>query len=586
MKTNYLIDENKINEIRSNIDIVDVISEYLPLTGKGKNFFGVCPFHDDHSPSMSVNKDLQIYKCFSCGAGGNVFKFVSDYENISFVESVKLLADKAGIPLDININDKKIVKNKEYYDMYSLASKFYINNINTQLGSNAKEYLNNRGIDNEIIKTFGIGLSIDTNSLIKLLEKKGYNDDLIENYGLASKHGINYLDMFYNRITFPLHDFKGDVIGFSGRIYHGEDTNKYLNTKQTVGFNKSNVLYNYHRAKDIARKNNQIIVVEGYMDVIGLYKIGILNVVATMGTSVTKEQIGNIKKMAKEIILLFDGDAAGEKATDASIEMLHKSGIEPKVVRLEDNLDPEEYIKKYGKDKFLSKLTHPINTMEFKLKHLKNNKDFTNNVDVSKYANEVIDELNKIEDNILREITLKKLSEEINLDVDILRDKLNSTEKKRIEQVPVIIDNKKHSKYEKAEQYLLYYMMNNKEVVKKYKMRVTYIPTERYRLLAREIDYYYTEHHDIKIADLISVLQDDKIMSDTILEIINLNIKENYSLEEIDDYIDTIASYNINNEIIRLQKLIKNETDVKEKAILANRIVELKKQREVEGENI
>jgi len=355
---NYLSGE-KIKEIRDSVDIVDIISNYVSLTPKGKNYFGVCPFHDDNNPSMSVNRDKKIYKCFSCGATGTVFKFIMDYENISFIEAVKKVADTAGLNINIG-NVPKVKNNNKLLEIYDLSLKFYINNINTSGGKEAKEYLKNRGITDEIIKEFQIGLALNGKDKLSQILLKKFNEKDIMKSGLVNKNAYGYLDLFYDRIMFPLYDLKGNVIAYSGRIYNKEDNSKYFNTKETEIFKKGELLYNYHRAKDIARQQNQIIVMEGFMDVIRAHTINIKNVVATMGTAVTKEQALLIKKMAKEIILCFDGDEAGAKATMACADELIKIGVTPKVIRLENNMDPDEYITKYNKEfekKIMDKLS-------------------------------------------------------------------------------------------------------------------------------------------------------------------------------------------------------------------------------------
>ena len=238
------IDNNTLNEIRNNLDIVDVISSYLSLTSKGKNYFGVCPFHDDHSPSMSVSKEKQIYTCFSCGATGNVFKFIQDYENISFIESVKKCADMAGIFIDVG-QARERNKYQELYDIYELSQKFYQNNINTELGKKAKEYLKNRQLNNNIIKEFGIGLSLnEKDSLTKLLKSKKYDEKNLIRSGLINENNYQLNDVYRNRIMFPLYDLNGKVIGYNGRVYNDETENKYVNSKETEIFKKRELLYN------------------------------------------------------------------------------------------------------------------------------------------------------------------------------------------------------------------------------------------------------------------------------------------------------------------------------------------------------
>ena len=342
----------EILNIQRKVNIVDVIAQYLPLEKKGKNYFAVCPFHDDHNPSMSISPEKQIYTCFVCGASGNVFNFIMNYEHVSFTEALDKVAQIAGISLGNHDVVRKVKKESKYdklYKMFSITSKYYQNNIKTVYGKSALSYLSSRGITEEEITEFEIGLSLNDNNVSKLLLSKGYDKNEIIDVGLCGDaDGFTY-DTFRNRIMFPLHDLDGNVVGFSGRIYSGEKESKYVNSKESVIFKKGKLLYNYHRAINYAREEKQIIVVEGFMDVIRLYTIGIKNVVATMGTAITKEHASLIRRLSKNVVLCFDGDKAGEKATISALEELEKIGLKPKIIRLEDDLDPDEYVLKKGK---------------------------------------------------------------------------------------------------------------------------------------------------------------------------------------------------------------------------------------------
>lgn len=571
------MDNDLINTIRKSVDIVDVISKYVPLVARGKNYFGVCPFHDDHSPSMSVSKDKQIYKCFSCGATGNVFNFIEDYENVSFKETLKILADIAGISINgIDVKSSNRDVNKSLYDIYEVSSKLYINNLNTNYGVSAKEYLHNRGITDDLIREFQIGLSLhDKDLLTRLLVKKGFSNNDMVMSGLIVKNDYGYSDIYSNRIMFPLYDVSGRIVGYSGRIYNKEDTSKYINTRETAIFKKGELLYNYHRAKESCRKKNTVIITEGFMDVIRCYSIGVTNVVAAMGTAFTREHVMLIRKLAHDVILCFDGDSAGEKATYSCINLLLEYNITPKVVRLPENLDPDEYIIKYGKDKFINMLNNPINIMDFKLSYFKNDKDMSSSVDMSSYVNSVISELRKIDDDILREISLKKLSEESKLDIDFLREKLESiTEVKEVKSV--LKKNTDIDRYDKAQMYLIYYMLNNDDVVEEYDNKVNYMPNEKYRKLATYISCFYKENGHVCIADLMTYLSNYEGMREVVNEILSLNLKDEYTKSEINDYIFVIKDYNIRNEISRLQIEQKNVIDNVRKIEIAQRIIDLK----------
>ncbi len=573
------ISAEKINEIRTSVNIVDVISGYIPLTPKGKNYFGVCPFHDDNHPSLSVSKEKQIYTCFSCGATGNVFKFIMDFENISFIEALSEVARLGHINIDIgNVTSKKTVKHSSLYDIYNLSLKVYVNNINTPKGKEAKKYLNQRGIDEKIIREFQIGLSLDNKTLSKILVDKFLEKDILES-GLIRKSSYEYLDLFYNRIMFPLYDLEGNVVGYSGRIYNTLDDAKYINTKETSIFKKGELLYNYHKAKNSARAKNQIIIMEGFMDVIRAYTINITNVVATMGTAVTKSQALIIKKMAKEVILCFDGDEAGSKATFSCGNLLLEMGLFPKVVRLPENLDPDEYILKYGRSEFEAKINNPINFMDFKLDYLKQGKNLSSTTDEANYIKSVIEELDKIDDDILREVTIKKITKETGIDKDVIKSKLkNITEKKPSNDIKQTKEKKiKTNKYEIAQRNLVGYMLKDSAVIEKFDEESPYLPIKEYRLLAREISFFYEQYNYINIADFFNYIEYDDDIMQTISKIERARLKDKISKEEIDDYIMVINDYNIKEETKILTDKMKNETDPLKKALIAQKMVEMKK---------
>ena len=574
------IDNNTLNEIRNNLDIVDVISNYLPLTSKGKNYFGVCPFHDDHSPSMSVSKEKQIYTCFSCGATGNVFKFIQDYENLSFIESVKKCADMAGIFINIGQSIKKN-KHQELYDIYELSQKFYQNNINTKLGKKAKQYLNNRQLDDDVIKEFGIGLSLNEKDMLtKLLKNKGYDDKTLLRSGLINENNYLLNDVYRNRIMFPLYDLNGKVIGYNGRVYNGETENKYVNSKETDIFKKRELLYNYHKAKDEARKKHQIILMEGPMDIIRAYTIGIKNCVATLGTAFGKEQAMIIRKLSNNVILCFDGDEAGLKATKGAIVELEKLGITPKIVRLENNSDPDEFIIKNGKEKFLNKINNPMNIMEFKESLLKKIYNLNNTEELANYINVMIKEIDNIDDDILKEVNINKLSKETGIDIELIKTKLTKKESSiNIEVIPKK-ETIKVNKYVKSERNLIYYMLLSNDVIKMYQKKITHMPTESYRHLAFQIDYFYKEHGFINTADLITYLNEDTESIKALGEIISLDLSNEINYDEIEDYLNNIKEYNEKNQAMIYKNKLKSEFDYKKKLEFANKALEIKRRRE------
>lgn len=570
------LSNEEINEIRLSVDIVDIVSRYISLTKKGKNYFGVCPFHEDGDPSLSVSPDKQIFSCFSCHTAGNVFKFLMEYEHISFIEAVKMVADISGINIDVQTFKNTNVKQNKIYDVYDIGQKFYVNNINTQFGKSAKDYLINRGINEEMIKEFEIGLAIkSTNTLSKLLEQKDFKEKDLVDSGLIVKDEKGFHDFFYDRVMFPLHDINGKVIGYSGRIYYKDDNApKYINSKEHPLFKKGEFVYNYQKAKNECRIKNTVIIMEGFMDVIRAYSVGVKNVVATLGTAFTKEHANLIKKLAKNVIICFDGDKAGAKATMSCSNILISMGIIPKIVRLEENLDPDEYVLKYGKDKFIDKINNPMSVMDFKLNFLKNDKDLTQTVDKAKYATEMLEELNKINDDVLREVTLNKISKETDLDIEFLKSKLDVKVEIKVKPKPTI----KSSTCDMAQLMILFYMLRYKEVIKMIENKSIYFPNKDYRLLSREIISFYKTNSYIDIAEILGYLDDE--MTKTIGLIESLELKEEYTQDMIDECLKTIRNYNIDNEYERIFKQLETETDFEKKKELGQRINELLIRRE------
>lgn len=564
-----------INEIRNKTDIVDVVSRYVNLTKKGKNYIGVCPFHDDHSPSMSVSPEKQIFTCFSCGATGNVFTFVSDFEKISFSDAVRLLGEKAGISIGNNTyigNSKR----DEYFDIYDNANKFYQNSLFTNLGKNAIQYLKNRNIDRDTIKKFGIGLSVQKLSLTDYLKNKNYSIDKLIDVGLTNDNGN---DIFINRIMFPIYDLAGNPVAFSGRIYNTKDTSKYINTKETDKFKKGKILYNYHIAKEHLKKNDSVIIMEGQMDVIRASTIGVNNCIATMGTALTRDHKSIIKNMTNNVILCFDGDSAGEKATISAIELLEDTGIDIKIVRLPNDMDPDEYIIKEGKDSFLYQISNATNLIDYKMELLKKNKDFGNIKDISSYVNSALKELVYEKDDIVVELNLKKLATSFDIDYDNLvnkYEKLKNDNNNKDSYVKVNKPKKVYNRYGQAECYLIYYMLKDDRVINMVEKRIGYFPDKNIRELSNEIIYYFHKYGIINIADFISYISSRNEILNTLKEILAMNIKEDFLIDEIEDYIFVINEYHKEVKINDLNKKLKEEKDPLKQAKISLEIMKIR----------
>ena len=555
----------EILDIQRKVNIVDIVRDYVPLIQKGKNFFGICPFHDDHNPSMSVSNEKQMYKCFVCGASGNVFNFVKDYEKISYYEAVKKVADKSGIIININTHYNKEPNNRfqKQYEIYEISNKFYQNNLNTNLGKVARSYLKERNITEEIIKQFQIGLSFNDDNLTKLLINKGYDEELLIKSGISLRRGNNIFDIYKNRIMFPLWDINGKTIGFSGRIYEGNDQSKYVNTMETDIFKKGSLLYNYFNAREYILKKDEVIIVEGFMDVIRLYSIGILNVVASMGTAITIKQVNLIRKLSKNVILMFDGDSAGGKATDSFINVSKDIDFNINIVRLEENLDPDDYILKKGKDKMIEHLTHPKTLYDYNIIKLKQDLNMNDPNDVSKFINEISKELSKIDDDIVFELEINKISKLTGVSVDLIKSKINRFDYKKktkiIKKMPK--ENIKESKYDKASKVILYNMINNSDMILYYFDNLSYLPSDVDRKLASEIVLFYKKYNSFNLLDFITYLEDNSVLVKRITYIDGLNIKKDFTKKDMDEYFNVIKEFSYSKQVEELSEKLKNETN-------------------------
>ena len=573
---------NEFKRIQNKANIVEIINSYVPLESHGKNYFGVCPFHDDHSPSMSVSADKQIYKCFVCGATGNVYNFVENYLGVSFLEAVRIVAEKCGENFVVREN-KKDLKNEKYYEIMNLASMYYQNNLRTKLGEEARKYLYDRGLNDEIIKDFGIGLALsESDSLYKLLTKKNISKQDMDTLGLISESERGVYDLFRNRIMFPLFSPTGRVNGYSGRIYHGEDTSKYINTKETIIFKKRENLYNYHLAASVAKREKFIVICEGFMDAIRIYSVGIKNVVATMGTALAKEQIDLLKKLNVKVIVTMDNDNAGELATVSLGESLMKEKIDVGIVRLTGKKDPDEYILTYGVEAFRDNLRNPLSYPDFMEHYLRKNKDLSNPMQLTLYINEVINMLANINDDILSEVTINKMVSEFHLDKDLLKSRIKT--KEVIEEVkPVSVVEKKQEsvqdskKFDRALKTMLYYMMNDTNSMRLFLHYQLKLPKNRYRLVANNLVYYFELNKEIDFADYLTFSESYPEVSSVVKEIIHDVYVQEFKEDDMEAVISIVKGVLDKERIKELKEEMKNEMDVNRKKRLFESIIEIKK---------
>ena len=575
----------KINEIRQSVDIVDVIGNYLSLQKKGRNYVSLCPFHDDSHPSMSISPERQIYMCFVCHNGGNVFTFLKNYLKIPYIEAVKMVASMGNVDISEYNLEKRVQpvdqKLEPLYKMHDEANKIYNHYLNTKLAIEAKEYLTKRKITDEIIEMFEIGYAPSNNILLKAFEKMDFNKVSMYESGLIIESNVGY-DRFSNRIMFPLHDVNGRVVCFSGRIYQkSQNESKYMNSPESDIFIKGETLYNYHRVIEETRQAGFVIINEGFMDVIALYKAGIKNAVAIMGTALTKGHISLLKRLSKTVYLCLDGDQAGKNATIKSIDILLQEGFTVKVIDLPENLDPDEFLDKKGTDELVSLIKNPLSSLDFKMNYYYEMTNMDNYEERKKYLETIAKEISNLTDMIDQDYYILQLEKKSGFSKETITRLISNKSISKIEQVnpnnyiPYQKSVRLIDKYVRAERDLLYYMMNDKNVAMMYEAKAGFMFNDTYRIIASYIVDYYRQEVVLEVADLISSIEDENLVKN-IVEISQLELPELQDSKAIEDYIEIIKEKTVKIKIEELTKALKDTFDPKQKAQILKEIIALK----------
>ena len=417
-----------IDEIRQSNDIVDVISQYVRLKRSGRNYFGLCPFHNEKSPSFSVSPDKQIFHCFGCGVGGNVFTFLMKIEGISFIEAIQNLAERANIVLPKLENNEESGKEElkaKVYKVNEFAAEYYHKNLYLPTAKIAQEYVKKRKLSNETLKSFRIGFSGKFDELYKELKKQGFAETEILESGLVNKSDRGqYIDRYRNRLMFPICDVRGRVIAFGGRVLD-DSKPKYINSPENVVYSKGRHLFGLNVAKKGQGVLKKILIVEGYMDVISLHQRGITNVVAPLGTALTQQQGWLLRKNAEQIILSFDSDEAGLNAKIRALDILQNMGCDLRVLNMEGAKDPDEYIVKFGNARFTNLIEKALSVVEFKVKLLKDKLNLENVNDKIKFLNEIAKIISKIDNNMEREVYIDRISKEYDISKEAIYSEVN-----------------------------------------------------------------------------------------------------------------------------------------------------------------
>lgn len=572
------IDKSIIDEIKSKNDIVDVIGSYISLNDKNK---ALCPFHDDHSPSFSVQKDKQIYKCFSCGESGNVITFVQKYNGITFTEALKMLADRAGIPLNVSTTRKINTKYEKLYEINDTVNKYFKANLLSNEGIKAIKYLEDRDISKDIINEFNIGLST-SNKLSNILSKKYSYDELVK-LDICKDINGRYYDTFQDRIIFPIIDENNNVIAFSGRKYTNEDLNnntlpKYSNTKETDIFKKSEVFYNINNAINEIKKKREIVITEGFMDTIRMSSIGYKNVVAIMGTAFTEKHLEKIKKWKCKVILNLDQDDAGVKGTIEAGETLLKNNIDTEVIVFDDYKDSDEFIKNKGSDSFKIAYDNRVSFIDFKLKYLKRKRNMKDAVEKAKYIKEAVLALNDLDSQILIDLKIKDIAEEFGISESDIRNEIKLNKKMAIKNVEEPKKVTRYDKYDKSELRILYLMLNYEDVILYFENTLGYLIQDDRSLLAYKIIEFRNDYGYYNYSDFVDYISDNEKLMNVLKEVMKYHNNEDYTMEELDDYINTIKMYSIKKRIDTLKIEMSETFDINKKIEIAKKIENINKE--------
>ena len=570
--------EEIINDVRQSNDIVDVISQYVHLKRSGRNFFGLCPFHNEKSPSFSVSPDKQIFHCFGCGVGGNVITFISKIEGLNFIETVQMLAERANIQLPTLENSgdmqKEILKDK-VYKVNEFTAEFYHQNLYKSQAKIAQEYVKKRQLSNETLKSFRIGFSGKFDELYQELKKQGFGEQEILESGLVNKNDRGqYIDRYRNRLMFPICDARGRVIAFGGRVLD-DSKPKYINSPENVVYSKGRHLFGLNVAKKGDTK--KLLIVEGYMDVISLHQRGITNVVAPLGTALTEQQGWLLRKNAEQIILSFDSDEAGLKAKLRALDILQNMGCDLRVLQLEGAKDPDEYIVKYGNARFKNVVDKALSVIEFKVKILKQDLDLENTNDKIKFLNEIAKLISKVDNTIEREVYIEKIAKEYDISKEAIYAEVNkltyknSKSEKILEKAKPVITHKEVEKKEvsqaikRRENTIISILLNGDlsifDIIKQ-NIKPEDFQDEVNANIAKKLYEEFEKGHS-NINGIIDELEQEEQNQITMI------MADDYEIDDlekaIDDIIQTYQKEKLNNRKFEILELIEQTTDENQK---------------------
>lgn len=557
------ISKEELETIREKADIVDIISRYIQVHKRGSRYKAICPFHDDHNPSLDINPEKRIFRCYVCNKGGSVFDFVNLYENLdSFPKAVEKVADLIGYEMKVkpsNYAERKTDPHiKKLREINEEAIKYMMYELKSSSGINQKQYLAKRGITDKEIDYFKIGYNPINNALYEFLKAKGYSEsDLLEdNVVRDGEKGIR--DAFSGRITFPIFDFYGNPIGFSARSLDPNSVAKYLNTSETTLFKKSDIVYNAHNAKNKARKEGKIYVCEGVTDVIAFYRAGIENVVCTLGKNGTKQQLKTLKYLAPTIVICYDGDRAGQEGTWELAKIANELNTEVHVVVNETGLDPDELLNKYGKDKLLEVLSNEVSWMEYVLLTLKKRYNLNNFLEKKEMANIALEEIKKLKDESDKVYFLDELNKLTGLKLTLGKEEVKQ---ERYEKHKATVKTK--TGIDEVEESIIAMMLNSAEAINVFENELGFLLDTDNKMLAIMIVDYYRTNSKIDALDLIDSISNE-IIKNKAVEILDTKGDITYDEEKLKGYISKVIKERYDRQISKYQELISLSSDQNE----------------------
>lgn len=580
------ISDTKIEEIKDAVDIVDLIGSYVSLVKRGRNYVGLCPFHNEKTPSFSVNPDGHYFKCFGCGKSGDAITFLQEYEGLDFNEAIKELAEKAHIDLGEAEFQKKQADYSVYYDINREAALYFMDNI--KLDEAAISYLKNRNINVNSVLEFGIGFALDSwDGLLNHMTKKGFSINDIEAANLiqkSEKRGT-YYDLFRKRLIFPILDLKSRVVGFSGRIV-GDGEPKYYNSRDSVIFIKGNLLFGLNLVQKKSDRS-RIMLVEGNIDVVKLHQMGINYVVAALGTAFTDRQATLLKRYGKEVYLCLDGDFAGQKATVRDIEILRNIGVVPKIVVIPDNMDPDEYVDKFGKDKFDALLQDAVSAFDFTVSFYKHDLDINRRDDFIEFIRRVSGLIKTIPSKVEQSIYVEDISKKYNIDKNLLMEELSKNNEVFVANAYDVKSYTIPKASNKFIKILISYIITDKVfAVEAEKLNVLdYINNQSYADLIERIFKEYEKKEKIDVDEFTKSLINENELGENLVKsmLSHVEIKEP-TINYFNDVVDGIKREYISDKKDVLNKKIESATNDKDFDLVVELLKELDSLSEMDGD--